>query len=253
MQNENLKTKYIYHYTTIEALVLILKYKCLKFNTLNVLDDMEEGETQDIKDFGKFCYVSCWTNEHKESIALWNMYSKDMHGIRIGLPIEMIDFDRAMENIPKFFEDNGLKLVKQKNNTSIIPLTKVNYSKNLKKEKDEVLKVNGKKLKLDLTKFGVLKNSDWQFQNEFRFMVYSAPKNIDEILNLKLDDARKTLQNYVNPVKFVYVPIKDEAIKNIKILMGPRCSESLREVVNLLVKVHNLNPENITRSALKIR
>lgn len=77
---------YLYHYTSIETLALILKNKTLCFNNLLNVDDSEEAETFDMGKFGKFVYVSCWTDDEQESIPLWNLYTPDMHGVRIRLP-----------------------------------------------------------------------------------------------------------------------------------------------------------------------
>ena len=37
--------------------------KSLCFTNLDLVDDLDEVETSDIKKFGRFCYVSCWTKE----------------------------------------------------------------------------------------------------------------------------------------------------------------------------------------------
>lgn len=36
--------------------------------------------------FGKYVNVSCWTDDTEESIPLWNLYTPNMKGVRIGLP-----------------------------------------------------------------------------------------------------------------------------------------------------------------------
>ena len=41
--------EYLYHYTSIETLLLILKNKTLAFNSLINVDDLEECESKDIK------------------------------------------------------------------------------------------------------------------------------------------------------------------------------------------------------------
>lgn len=76
----------LYHYTSINTLVLILKNKNIRFNTLAKVDDMDEGITSDLGDVGRFIFVSCWTDEKRELIPLWNLYTPDMHGVRISLP-----------------------------------------------------------------------------------------------------------------------------------------------------------------------
>ena len=76
----------IHHYTSIENLALILKNKTIRFTRLDKVDDSEEAETVDMGKFGRFVYVSCWTSDEQESIPLWNLYTPDMHGVRIRLP-----------------------------------------------------------------------------------------------------------------------------------------------------------------------
>lgn len=52
-----------YHYTSIDTLEKILNSKSVCFTNLDLVDDLDEVETSDIKKFGRFCYVSCWTKE----------------------------------------------------------------------------------------------------------------------------------------------------------------------------------------------
>ena len=40
--------KYLFHYTTIDTLALILKYKSIRFNSLKNVDDLEEQESADL-------------------------------------------------------------------------------------------------------------------------------------------------------------------------------------------------------------
>ena len=79
--------QYLYHYTSLNTLALILTNKSICFSTLLNVDDVEEAETSDLGLFGKYVYVSCWTDEASESIAMWQMYTPNMHGVRIKLPV----------------------------------------------------------------------------------------------------------------------------------------------------------------------
>ena len=58
------KIKKLYHYTSIENLLLILKTKSICFSSLENVDDMEEKETGDLQNFGRFYYVSCWNKSN---------------------------------------------------------------------------------------------------------------------------------------------------------------------------------------------
>ena len=77
--------QYLYHYTSVETLALILQNRTIRFNSLDRMDDLQEKETKDIKNIGQFIYVSAWTSEEKESIPMWNMYSSLDAGVRIRL------------------------------------------------------------------------------------------------------------------------------------------------------------------------
>lgn len=75
--------RYLYHYTSIETLALILKNKTIRFSSLSRVDDVEEEATADYGNLGRFTFVSCWTNDLEESIPLWNLYTPNMTGVRI--------------------------------------------------------------------------------------------------------------------------------------------------------------------------
>ena len=63
---------YLFHYTNIETLSLILANRTFRLTSLNQLDDLQEKETGDTPNFGQFCYVSSWTDDETESIPMWN-------------------------------------------------------------------------------------------------------------------------------------------------------------------------------------
>lgn len=48
------KWKRYYHYTNIDTLALILKYKTIRFNSLENVDDLEEVKSSDLGDVGKY-------------------------------------------------------------------------------------------------------------------------------------------------------------------------------------------------------
>ena len=46
--------EYLYHYTNIETLALILRNQTIRFNSLDKMDDLQEQQTADIKNIGQF-------------------------------------------------------------------------------------------------------------------------------------------------------------------------------------------------------
>jgi hypothetical protein len=78
--------KYLYHYTNLSTLALILDSKQIKFNRLDSLDDLAEGVTKDVANIRQYYFVSSWTCNENEDLAFWNMYTTNMKGVRIRLP-----------------------------------------------------------------------------------------------------------------------------------------------------------------------
>ena len=80
--NEN----YLYHYTNVSSLAMILKNRSIRFSPLPLLDDKEEQMHNDPKNYSKYVFVSSWTDTDVESIPMWKMYTLPMEGVRIKLP-----------------------------------------------------------------------------------------------------------------------------------------------------------------------
>ena len=128
--------RYLYHYTSLETLALILRNKTICFNNLLYVDDIEEAETDDMGKFGRFVYVSCWTEDAEESIPLWNLYTPNMHGVRIRMPefpfkkyyykkgeLFLSEDVETYINIQKIYDENKVSIV-----TTDPHLVKVKYT-----------------------------------------------------------------------------------------------------------------------------
>ena len=109
--------EYLYHYTNIETLALILQNHTFRFNSLNKMDDLQEQETADLKNVGQVCYISSWTDDVDESIPMWNMYTSINSGVRIKLKKHPFKFHentadelRQVINAPVTDNTNGTPL-----------------------------------------------------------------------------------------------------------------------------------------------
>ncbi|RHM14500.1 hypothetical protein DWZ83_02405 [Amedibacillus dolichus] len=60
--------EYLYHYTNVSSLALILKNKTIRLNSLLNMDDADEVVTKNNEYLGKYCFVSSWTDLADESI-----------------------------------------------------------------------------------------------------------------------------------------------------------------------------------------
>lgn len=256
--------EYLYHYTNIETLALILKNHTIRFNSLNKMDDLQEQQTADVKNIGQFCYISSWTEDSTESIPMWNMYASLNLGVRIKLrknPFKI--YNNTAESLSKVIkatvndESNGKPL------QSIIPiaemfskkfmsvqamtkdlLIKVEYTDDKDKLYPHLLIEEGESFSIALGELGKYKNLHWKFQNEWRYILTILPLN----LNQPVDNSFKNFQTVANKIRlgvekqpFPYydMHLSDEAFSDMEITLSPHISAGSQVIVKSLVEKYN--------------
>lgn len=75
----------LYKYTTLESLAMILKSKKIRLNPLTRMDDLQEAQSSDDINYGRYVFISSWMDQPLESIAMWKLYSNMFSGVRIGM------------------------------------------------------------------------------------------------------------------------------------------------------------------------
>ena len=257
---------YLYHYTSIETLALILSNKTLCFNNLLNVDDIEEAETSDMGKFGRFVYASCWTNDERESIPLWNLYTPDMHGVRIKLPV--FPFKRYSYKKGEYFLENDVetyinieKLYKE-NKVSIVAnqpqLVEIEYTADPEKlypkvrtlssesqfqhylSSEESNNVNFNVL-YSFKDVGKYKRKEWSFQKEWRYIYSVSPMGEKELNPPTLEKHRELIRRiedreYTPPYTRMFLELDDNSLKNIEVLCGPRINDAEKVVVKALLE-----------------
>lgn len=81
--------RYLYHYTSVDTLELILSNRTFRFNPLTNMDDQQEQWNAHGKAHGHFWFISSWTEEEEEIKDMWQQYCRPdaTRGIRIKLPV----------------------------------------------------------------------------------------------------------------------------------------------------------------------
>lgn len=89
MNTNNLLPQYLYHYTSVDTLELILSNRTFRFNPLTVMDDRQEQWNAHGTAHGHFWFISSWTEAEDEIKEMWTQYCKPdaTRGVRIKLPI----------------------------------------------------------------------------------------------------------------------------------------------------------------------
>lgn len=254
---------HLFHYTTIDTLALILNSKSIKFSRLDQLDDKTESEP--FAEFNPLKYIfSCsFTDDPIESIPMWRMYSNMETGIRLEFDSDSM-FEPTMQdlilpqNTHKDFvypsvlyssvratdilnSDYSLLLWDLHDSDSIcqcIKLKPVSYINNFKEQYRSCLKIidtleDGKptrNIKYDPLNFGYSKSKYWEFQKEVRFLIYACPFPFDDKDISRIVSDQKALTT-----KFIFVPLSENCLNNIKITLAPKISEASRLIVSALL------------------
>jgi hypothetical protein len=256
--------EYLYHYTNIETLALILKNQTIRFNSLDKMDDLQEQQTADIKNIGQFCYISSWTDDATESIPMWNMYASLTLGVRIRLrknPFAIYnntaDALSKVVNAPITDESNGKPL------QTLIPLTemfqkgfftiqamnkqllfKVEYTDDAEKLYPHILKEEGERFSLAIGTLGRYKNLHWKFQNEWRYILNILPLDLNQpieksLTNFQIIANKMKLGLEKQPFPNYDMHISDEAFSDMEITLSPRISLGSRVIVQSLLEKYN--------------
>lgn len=265
--------EYLYHYTNISSLALILSNRTIRFNSLNKMDDLQEQETADIKNLGQFFYVSSWTNDAEESIPMWNMYSSKEQGVRIKLrknPFRL--YKNTKKDLEKLhiFKVEGEESEKEvlipfvdminKNFYSTLCmdpgslLYKVEYTDENNKLYPKVFTQNEKGILFNFKNIGRFKNQYWKFQNEWRYSLLCIPMNYKK-------DPKEITRNFElfvadlyngiakQPFPFYDLQISDEAFEDMEITLSPWINLGNKVIVQSLIEKYN-NKAKIKESSL---
>lgn len=246
----------IHQYTNLEALALILKNRTIRFKRLDTVDDLEEGnvDSSGIK-FGKYVFVSCWTDVEEENIPLWKMYGGDKGGVKISLEQEMFKNYIISDLKTKELQSQGALIshippkdwvkpdffimpnIGYKNDMFYRHVEYVNDVSNIIKDAIKVDNNNGD-IPLDMKRFGFYKNKHWKFQDEVRFVLYILPVNpiLEGIKPNGFHIIKNSiLENKSLPFDYYDMNLKDDAFDCLEITLSPSVTEGQRIIVQALI------------------
>lgn len=275
--------EYLYHYTSIEALALILKNKTIRFSRLDLVDDPEEGGTADYGDLSRFYFVSCWTDEEKESIPMWKMYSNDLKGVRIKLPTFVFKkYKREIREITYNKDGTEIKGQPKTSYSYIEPkilsrndvtspetpediLVKVQYTDNdsliCPSAISKLITINEEgnasdfKLDINLKVAGKHKREFWEFQKEYRYILFASPWKLEDFNYSTLEGYLQHFKksNFIEVTeKHIDLKVDEEKFKDMTITLSPKAGEAEKTIIDLLVKEYNPSSK-IETSKVRIR
>lgn len=247
------ESEYLYQYTSLDTLAIILKEKNIKFSKLSFLDDPLEKYISSIYipnnsslitiNVGDFCFVSCWSKNKNESIAMWDMYGDRKKGVRIGLPADMLDPN---------YDFNDYKNVSQHRLFECKePIKKTPELINILYDRTSDPLIVDKELNLDLDSLGRHKIKDWAFQEEYRFRIFAE---YDERINKNayLFSSEQAYNNFsfgktISESCLLY-GVKPSVISKIRIIIGPDMPKGQRYLLDSLIKDYGIDRRRVRKS-----
>lgn len=95
---------------------------------------------------------------------------------------------------------------------------------------------------------GQYKDTSWNFQKEYRFVITVLPWSVNELLELLYNTKNNFgqflldgLQNNTPRVSFLDIELNSQRLDNSNILFGPKCSDTDKNEIIELIKSLGLN------------
>lgn len=274
---------YLYHYTTLQKLALILDSKKFRFTRLDILNDPLEGRVRNGKSLsdrvGQSSYVSCWTQNERDEIPMWKLYTDDLDGIRLRLRSHL--FHQCLDSTgsahsrnredtlvgtvtrdnvesPRHYqisllEKNGIERIDYDAHPMqvvyddcYLPEFYKNYEADLGNGPLDLYTSNWGAL-------GRIKKEDWQFEQEWRFRIFLLYNRDGEFI----EQGNKSQplyedENVTIATDALYIRFHPETFQGAELRLGPKCTEAHRILVESLLKSFNISQVKITQSKIKI-
>jgi hypothetical protein len=230
----------LYHYTTINTLALILKSQSINFGRLDKVNDKREGSSTDFGSFAQYIFTTCWTETAEENLALWNMYTPKMRGVRIELPLPMFEVHKISDKYESIIPET--ETVNKEKGIFIIPhvglLYKMQYTDDESLLNPAIIVNTGEYMGFSLNKLGVYKKTIWRIEDEWRFRLNIVPIDKgDKAFPASFYDLVEI--RTPPPISNYLIKIKDTSFQQMKIRLGPKLEPGDYEIVSSLVNTFN--------------
>lgn len=266
---------YLYHYTSLETLLLILEHNTFRFNRLDRMNDPFEGYSSLFLDSRQCVFATSWTSEERDELPMWKIYS-NLSGIRLRMPIDLFDHIGNFK-VVKMERANNFLIKSDLNKSYKIERQPLPYEVKKSSDKDFVSncvygpsKVGYFETKESLEKGVVLKKQDvgfdfyeinlnligqkkldyWSFEKEYRYRIFFGNSIMlagsDKVLN-------EFLTNSPVMTEFVDVQYKPGSLENIEIVLGPNADIEAKEKIEKLLNKEGVKNYEILKSKIQIR
>lgn len=257
------KVEFLYHYTSIEKLALILRNRTIRLNPLDKMDDLQEGKTSDVKNLGKFVFVSSWTSDSTERIPMWMMYTDRTAGVRIGMKKNPfvrhtssredvarlrrlgISTDISPDGTADTFINFGRMIdghyycVEAFYKSILCPVV---YTNELSLLEPQVSQRTENHDILALSELGKHKSKYWEFQKEWRYRLSFFPMQYNSAIfeSSSIQSIKRMIQGTeIPPFRYYDLDIAPKCFADMEIVCSPQMSAGNKIILNALLEKYN--------------
>ncbi len=219
----NNKSRILYHHTSYESLILILKGHSIRLTRYDLMNDIAEKELSKCQT-GDNRYIASFTSAQTESVAMWALYGKNSSlKLRLAFPKDALV--SSVSN--NFYFDSALteRIPVWKTGTVNSDISKKGFSLSnivyYDRDKSQ-LRLDGKPLKdLKVTEnliselAGTIKYDAWEYEKETRLSV---------VLHQEEDTP--------GDITHIYAKLTDELIKKMTVIYNPWINDTLFQVLS---------------------
>ena len=239
----------LYHYTTLNNLALILSSQSIRFGRLDKVNDPAEGQSSDFHSLNIYIFVSCWTHNEDENLALWNMYTPQMRGVRIELALPIFN-SYNIEDIENCLCQKE-EYLNEISKIFIFGGQNIPYAMEYTADKEKLTPKIKTQIGLNVAQLGKCKSPIWAFEEEYRYRLDIVPIN-DNISEKYFPNRYMDLMDKAVPplIDGYFIKLREDSFKSMKILISPKSLPGDKEIVTALLKSYN-DTATVLESSLK--
>lgn len=224
------------------------------------MDDLQEAQSSDEIEYGKYVFISSWMDQPLESIAMWKLYSNMYSGVRIGLKENpFVKYTVNKQDVERVYPSASLK---GDSMDLIVPieecfngnyfvmnflydmcLEKVEYTDNIELLSPQIFNISQQGIEMKSAQLGKYKNTYWEFQNEERYVLRFLPLDVKKITS-ESNAAQMVYDAFMNKKSFIDyydLEIRDEAFVSMEITLSPQFTMGNRILLEALIDKYNPN------------
>ena len=139
------------------------------------------------------------------------------------------------KNIAPHFFDDSFRFVNRMAAMPILScglLRDIQYIDDVGVIKSKVFHDFASQKAIDFKEIGIYKDKDWAFQQECRFLFQMIPLNNGSV------NVNYIFNNNISPkLPYIDVPIKEDCLNQIQVMLGPKVTEAEETIVSSLMQM----------------